>query len=206
MSFVTISRQAGSGGITIGEKLAKYLSEQLPGKPDWTVYDKNLVEEVIKDNNLSKKSSPYLEESAASDVKGAVDVLTGVRSASSVLVGKTNQTLLHLSRKGRVILVGRGASMITKFTAGGVHVRLLGSLKIRKDHIQEYYHLNAKEAKAFMEQEDEGRADYLKKYFDWNIDDPLLYDVIINTDTMSYDDAALLIKDMVVRKITEKGV
>lgn len=199
-AFVTISRQAGAGGITIGEKVAKYLDKALPGKYPWKVFDKNLIEEVIKDNNLSNKAACYLKEETSSNIKGAVDVLTGVRSAQSALVGKTNQTLLHLARSGGVILVGRGGSIVTRFTAGGVHVRLVASLKTRKDHVQEYYRLGVKEAKNFMDQEDIGRADYLKKYFERDIDDPLLYDVIINTDTMSYDDAALLIKDMVIRK------
>ena len=199
--FVTISRQAGAGGITVGEKLAVHLNEALPGPCPWTVFDKNLVEEIVQENNLSEKAKPYLNEETVSLGESAVDVLINLRSVQSTLVEKTNQTLLHLARTGRVILVGRGASSVTKLIEGGTHIRLVGSPKNRKKHLQEYFNLTAKEAKDFMEKEDGGRARYLKKYFEQDIDDPLQYDLIINTDNVSYDDAAMIIKDMVIRKV-----
>ncbi len=199
--FVTISRQAGAGGMTIGEKVAAYLNAALPDKCPWTVFDKNLVEEIVKEHNLSEKTRPYLKEETISLGESAIDVLINLRSVQATLVEKINRTILHLSRMGRVILVGRGASSVTRFTEGGSHIRLVGSPKNRKKHLQEYFNLTAKEAKDFMEKEDGGRARYLKKYFEQDIDDPLLYDLVINTDNISYDAAAMIIKDMVIRRI-----
>ncbi len=102
---------------------------------------------------------------------------------------------------GRTILVGRGAPVITRFTPGGVHVRLVGSIKNREQHIKEHFKFDDKKAREFIKEEDRGRAQYLKKYFDRNIDDPLLYDLVINTDRISYDDAAMMIKDVVMKRI-----
>jgi len=47
---------------------------------------------------------------------------------------------------------------------------------------------------------DEGRRRYLKDNFDKDIDDPLLYHVIINTDLVQHDEAARLIGDEVIRR------
>ena len=82
---------------------------------------------------------------------------------------------------------------------------MVGSLKIRKEHIKEYFKFDDKQAESFIKDEDWGRAEYLKKYFDRDINDPLVYDLVINTDNVSYDNAALLIKDMVIQKIKTEG-
>ena len=199
--FITISRQAGAGGMTIGEKLVGYLNKEFPGKCPWTLFDKNLVHEVIKEHNLSEKILPFLKESTISEIEDIIDDLFGLHPPQSTLVERTTKTILHLARMGRVILVGRGAPVITREIAGGVHIRLVGSLKKRKDHLKEHFQFTDKKAKIFLQIEDRGRAQYLKKYFNQDIDNPLLYDLVVNTDTVSYDHAALLIADMAVRKI-----
>ncbi len=199
-SFVTISRQAGAGGITIGEKLASYLNKQLPSGCSWTVFDKSLVHEVIKDHNLSERMLLFLKEKNIPEIQDTFEDVLRLHPAQFSLVQKTNQTIFRLAEMGHTILVGRGATVVTKDIAGGIHVRLVGSFKKRKEHIKEYYKFEDKEAKDFIKNEDKGRAEYLKKYFDKDIDDPLLYDVVINTDKMSYDNAVLLIGGMVIQK------
>jgi len=103
------------------------------------------------------------------------------------------QTTLHLAKVGNVILIGRGANIITAKLDGVFHVRLVAGLESRIRHIQEADHLGPKDAQAFVEREDVGRRRYLRRYYKRNIDDPLLYHLVINTDLMSYEAAASLI-------------
>jgi cytidylate kinase len=58
--------------------------------------------------------------------------------------------------------------------------------------------LTKPEARKFCLNEDRGRERYLKKYFNADANDPLLYHMIINTGLVSYDDAAKLIGDAVL--------
>ena len=53
-------------------------------------------------------------------------------------------------------------------------------------------------ARKFCLAEDRGRDRYLKKYFKADINDPLLYHLIINTGLVNYDEAAKLIGDAVL--------
>ena len=92
-----------------------------------------------------------------------------------------------------MILIGRGANIITAKLDGVFHVRLVAGLESRIRHIQEADHLGPKDAQAFVEREDVGRRRYLRRYYKRNIDDPLLYHLVINTDLMSYEAAASLI-------------
>ncbi len=199
--FVTISRQTGAGEVTIAEKLADHLSKELPGDCPWTVFDKNLVYAVIQEHHLAERILPFLQEANIPEIQDTLDDLFGLHPPQFTLVQRTTQTILHLARMGRVILVGRGAPLITKGIPGGVHVRLVGSFKKRKDHIKEEFQLTDKEADFFIKKEDQGRSLYLKKYFNQDIETPLLYDLIINTDRVSYDEAVRLIADLVIQKI-----
>ncbi len=63
--FVTISRQAGAGGITIGRLLGKYLREHDKNAKcscPWTVFDKDLILEALKNHNLPEGLAEYMTE------------------------------------------------------------------------------------------------------------------------------------------------
>ena len=203
--FVTISRQSGSAGIAVGEKLGLYLNEHLPGECLWTVFNKNLVDEIIKDHNLSSSVIPFLEEKAVPEIEEMLEELLGVHPPQSILVRDTNDTIIRLAKMGHVIIVGHGAAVITNKIPGGVHVRLVGSLKKRKDSTKENLKCNDKGAEDVIYKEDEGRRGYLKQIFGKDIDDPLLYDLVINTDLVSLTQAASLIGSLVIQKVDIKS-
>jgi len=97
-----------------------------------------------------------------------------------------------------VIMVGRGGCLITRKLDYVLHVRLVGSLAKRVEHMQALNGWGLKQAREFVEREDLGRRRYLKKYFSMNIDDPLLYHLVINTDIVPYEDAARLLGEAVL--------
>ena len=194
--FVTISRQAGAGGITIGRILSHHLHQRDKDAKclcPWTVFDKNLVAEVIKTYALPEQLQEFMSEEKISEIDDILGELFQLHPPKWTLVQKTSRTILHLAEMGHVILVGRGANVVTRKLKGGIHVRLVGSLEKRLKHLQEYYGFNSRQVAEFLKKEDEGRKDYLKSYFGKNIDDPLLYDLVINTDSVSYEEAARII-------------
>ena len=193
---VTISRQSGSGAHAVGELLAKYLQARAPNDfGPWTVFDRNLVEKVLEDHDLPRRFARFMPEDRISEVAETMDELLGVRPPSSLLVRQTAETILRLAEEGNVILIGRGANLITSKLEHVLHVRLIGSLAKRVQHIREIQKVGEKEALAFIRNEDRGRRRYLKKHFDSDLEDPLLYHLVINTDLVSYENAAHLIGD-----------
>src|ERR1041384_1089918 len=125
---VTISREVGAGGIPIGEHLAEYLQGKGPkGQRPWTVFDKNLVEQVLADHNLPKELARYMPEDRISQIRDMVEELLGLHPASWTLLHQTTETILHLAELGNVILIGRAANVITAQLPNVFHVRLIGS-------------------------------------------------------------------------------
>jgi cytidylate kinase len=196
---VTISRQAGCGAHVIGEKLAEYLASRAPKDfGSWAVFDHNLVEKVIEDHHLPKQLVNFMPEDRISEVADIIEDLFGLHPPTWILVRKTAETILHLAELGNVILIGRGASVITSRLDFVFHIRLIGSLERRLELVQRFEHLSQKAALELIRRQDLGRSRYVKKYFSQNIDDPLLYHLVLNTDLVSCEKAAQIIGDAVM--------
>jgi cytidylate kinase len=129
-----------------------------------------------------------------------VEEWMGLHPSFWTLVQQTNATILRLAQTGNVILVGRGATVITSKLKNVFHARLVGSLEKRIERVEQVYGLDRKSAIGFIKKKDEGRKRYLKDNFDADVDNPLLYHVTINTDLVRYDEAARLIGDEVIAR------
>jgi cytidylate kinase len=194
---VTISRQAGCGAFAVAEELAKRLQTQGPGDEPWTVFDKNLVGKVLEEHNLPQRLARFMPEGWSSEFENTIDELCGLHPSAWILVRQTAETILGLAKLGNVIIIGRGANIITAKLTSVFHVRLVASLESRVRRIQENDQLGRKAALEFIECEDRGRKRYLRKHYHKDINDPLLYHVLINTDLICYERAAQMIGEMV---------
>lgn len=191
---ITISRQAGCGAARVAEHLSQRLQGYDPAAPaPWTVFDRNLIEQVLKDHNLPAHFSKHLPEDRVFELRDVIDELFGLHPPTWTMVEYTAETIQRLVKLGHVILIGRGAHRIIANQPGVFHVRLIGALADRLEHCQRAYEMTRSEAQAFIEREDKGRARYLKKYFAEDLDDPLHYHLVINTSKIAYTQAAELI-------------
>ncbi|OGW88307.1 MAG: hypothetical protein A3A73_01595 [Omnitrophica bacterium RIFCSPLOWO2_01_FULL_50_24] len=199
--FVTISRQTGAGGITVGKKLVEFLrmyDRQANGP--WTVFDDNLVEEVLREHHLPEKFETFMAEESAPELQDTIEELFGLHPSKWTLVHKTAETFMRLAHLGNVVLVGRGACVVTFKLPLGIHVRLVGSIEKRAAHLQKYYGIGEAQAITMIRSEDSAKRAFLKKYFNKEINDPLIYDFMINTDLVSYEDTARLIGEEILRR------
>lgn len=191
---VTISRQTGAGGHAVAEALRDYLQARSDedSRP-WTVFDRNLVEKVLEDHHLPKRLAKFMVEDRISEISDTMDELFGLHPPLWTIVHKTAETILHLVELGNVILVGRGSHIVTRKLDYVFHARLVASLENRVESIQRVENLTTKAARKLVEREDLGRRRFVRKYFGEEIDNPLLYHVVINTDLISHEGAARMI-------------
>jgi cytidylate kinase len=199
---VTISRQAGCGALAVAGKLAEYLQSRSPrGALPWTVFDQNLMDKVLEDHNLPTRLARLLPENTISRIDDILAELFDVRPSVETIVRQTTETVLRLASLGNVILIGRGSTVTTAKLPHVLHVRLVAPLEKRVEYAHKKYNqfnLTADQARKFCRNEDRGRERYFKKYFNADINDPLLYHMIINTGLVNFDDAAKLIGDAVL--------
>ncbi|MBA4418530.1 MAG: hypothetical protein C0392_11580 [Syntrophus sp. (in: bacteria)] len=197
---ITISRAEGAGGLTVASDLADYLQTHTVSHEVWTVFSQHLVAKVLEEHNLHKRVGDFMKEGHKGMLTDAFEEFLGLHPSTWTLVEKTNATILRLAQIGNVILVGRGGNIVTMELPTVFHVRLVGSLEKRIEQAQKVLGLDQKSAINYIKKKDAGRRRYLKDNFDKDIDDPLLYHIIINTDLVRYDEAARLIGDEMIRR------
>lgn len=203
---VTITRMTGSGGHTVASLLSEYLQMRIVGHEPWTVFDQNLVEKVLEDHQIQERVTDFMEERHTSMLKDAVEIWIGSHPSSWTIVQWINATILRLAQAGNVILIGRGATVIAGKVETAFHVRLIASLENRIERVQQVYDLDRKSAVSYIKKKDDGRRRYLKDNFDADIDNPFLYHLTINMDTVGFDEAAALIGEEVLRRFRMKTV
>ena len=198
---VTISRQAGCGGVIVAEKLATYLQQHAPPPPgvNWTVFDRELMVKVLADHKLPKYLAKFLPEVRVSRIEDTLADIFSVRPTTELVVKQTAETILHLAELGHVILIGRAGNIVTARLPHVLHVRLVAPLDDRIERICRDDHKTPVEARKFCVEEEQARARYLKTYFHADINDPLHYHLVINTSRVGYDGAARMIGDALLQ-------
>jgi cytidylate kinase len=197
---VTISRQAGCGAVLVAEKLAGYLQQHAPTPGvKWTVFDRELMDKVLADHKLPKYLANFLPEDSASQIQDTLADIFNVHPSAETVVKQTAETLLQLAELGSVILIGRAGNIVTAKLPHVLHVRLVAPLDERIERIGHDDHKTPEEARRFCLEEEQARARYLKTYFRADINDPLHYHLVINTSRVSYDNAARVIGEALLR-------
>lgn len=200
---ITISRETGSAAEMLNEKLVDFFRYyKKPPQGEWTVFDKNLLQKVIDDHHLPEKIREYMKEDKYSNLTSIVHEMLGLHPPRWTLIQKTTETVLQLARMGYVIIVGRGGNLITAKLSNAFHVRLISPEEDRIENCIKYYNVSKKDAVDFIKKEENARRNYIQTNFHQRIDDPLLYNLTINTHHLSFEEVAHIIGSAVVKRFS----
>jgi hypothetical protein len=201
---ITISRQTGTRADIIGHKLVDILNSYSDDdRPEWTYFDKNLIEKVIEDHHLPAILSNFMDEDKVHNLKNMVNEILGNPSGQT-FVRQMSETILQIARLGKAVIIGRGGNIITSRLRNVFNVRLVAPIELRAKQAMEAYEFKSyHNAVEFIKKEDASRKNYLKTYFLKDIEDPLQYHLVINTSVLDYDETADLIANSVMRKFPE---
>jgi cytidylate kinase len=181
VEFITISREAGAGGSEIAEKLASRLG--------WEVLDRNLLERMDDRFHVSRKMLEAVDETEASWV---YDVLGTWVEQSAVghekYVAQLGKIVADAANRGHVVFVGRGAQFLLP-RQHGLAVRIVAPLKWRVEHVMQREGLDEAAARQFIRRKDTGRREFVERFFHRDVEDPHLYDLVINVERLGLDGA-----------------
>ncbi len=191
---ITISRETGTGADKIGMELINFFQPYWNEYyAPWTLFDKNLIEKVLEDHHLPQTLSQYFVEDKLSELKSTVNELLGLHPNTWILVNKSSNTILQLAQMGNCIIIGRAGNIITGKLKNSFHIRLISSTEKKIKYVMDNYNLSRSEANDYIKKEDLARKNYLKKYFKKDVEDPLLYNLVLNTSSLSFKEAAEII-------------
>jgi cytidylate kinase len=154
--IITISREFGSGGRTIGHQVAEAL-----GIP---FYDKELVDQVALESGFAPKFvEEHGEHSPGSSIfsyafasHGTPGVMNGL-STADFLWNIQCGVILQLVEKGPCVIVGRNADYILKDRPDVLHAFIYADMEFRADRIVRLYGESEKSPQARLQEKDKRR-------------------------------------------------
>jgi cytidylate kinase len=204
--FITLSRQGGCNAHGIAERIAELLPGSAgSGLPPWTVFDRNLVEEVLKDHHLPGQLREHMPEDRRSELDDIIGEIFDLHPSSWTMAHKTSDTILRLADRGRCIIIGRAANLVTSKLAHGLHVRLIGAFEARVERMQKYEKVSPQQARKLVREQDNARARYVKKYFETDIEAPEHYHLTLNVDCFNSEQTACLVADALKLRMAAAG-
>ncbi|HPA52421.1 MAG TPA: cytidylate kinase-like family protein [Thermoanaerobaculia bacterium] len=204
--LVTVSRETGAGGNTFGEALCGWLEENQPkGRGPWVLVDRELVDKILEDDALPDRLASWSPEDHLAGVSFVIEELLGLHRAAWKPMQETTETILRLGEMGNVVLVGRGANVILGHLPQAFHVRLVASLESRVENVAAARELSKKAACAWVEAEDKARRRFIRRYFQVDVADPLLYNLVVNVDRVPIEEAARVVGEAVLARAERGG-
>jgi len=190
--FVTISRQAGAGGIKFGQLLAERLNRQQPHQHPWHCLYRELVERIAADHHLSTDLIDSLEKSSHTWIE---EFLAGFshtdHSPSDLAVfRRVMQTMRALARAGHVILVGLNGVLMTRDMPGGLHVRIIAPYEWRVKNLAQNESLTEKDARKRVKLLDKDRNAFAAKYWPPIPDRTEIFHLTLNASMLSEEQMA----------------
>lgn len=184
-SFVTISREAGAGGGQIAQLVGRRLG--------WEVLDKNLLDRVADRFHHSRLMLELVDETESNWVYDVLGTWMDRKLVPHTMYVKhLCRVLLAAARRGPCVLVGRGAQFLLPRDRA-LAVRIIAPEKYRIARIVEERGLDAAAARRWMEEIDGGRREFVERFFHRDINDPHLYDLVLNAGQIGPERVADLI-------------
>ncbi len=187
--IIAISREYGSGGHEIAERIAKAMH--------MAFYDRNLLDEIAKEKLVDATAWEKFDEAP----KNRVFHRTVRGYCSSPEENLARLQFDFIKRKAEsgesFVIVGRCAEYVLEDYENLISIFVLGEYGHKLERIMQRYHLNEKEAKEKIARHDRKRKQYHNHYCPIKWGDSRNYDVCINSSTLGIDETVNLLEKFI---------
>lgn len=188
---VALSREAFSDSHAIAEEMIQLLQKENHTKRrEWALFDRDLVEKVLEDHHLPKLIGAYMPEDRDHNVTGLINEILGLHPSQWELFHHTCDTILKLAKVGNVIIIGRGAHVLTRHLPHVLRVRIVAPREERIARAMKRLEVSHGKAARRVRHEDAAREAYVRSHFDESLTEPLAYHLTLNSGGMSAKQAA----------------
>jgi cytidylate kinase len=182
---IAISRQSGARGAEVARAVGARLG--------WPVYDHELIDRIAQEKGLSSRLVKQLDERPVGWMEEAVRAFCSTDATRDGAYRKgLLQVLASLGEMGHCVIVGRGAAQVLPEETT-LAVRLVAPRTFRIAEVSKRKGWSACEAQRWVDATDRERTLFVKKNFHQDADDPLGYDLVLNSRRLSLEECCELI-------------
>jgi len=201
MAVITISRQFGAGGITLGKKVAEkygYVfadTEVIKMVAEMANVSTHFVETVEKEAGgkfskfISRTVSKPLVDRILKDERGYID--------EEIYLDYLVLIIAQMADDGNVVILGRGSQYILNDHPDVCHILLIDEFENRVRFMQKHYDLSKNRAMQVVRGEDKRRKNLYQKLGKTDYDNPALYHLVLNMNRIGLEKALKLVCELV---------
>ena len=189
--IITISREFGAGGSTIGKKVAEELGYEF--------YDKSIILQAASENNIgilkvlkNDEEAPFL----TGFTQSLFDFYS--KPVNEQIFEAQKQVIRKLGEHGNCVIVGRNANQILQEFDDSLHIFVHANLWWRVEYLKNNRMQDVPEEKILkaIEKVDRKRCKYCTYYTNTDFGDSRFYDLSLNTAKLGIDQCVKLIVEL----------
>ena len=193
MAVLTISREFGAGGKTLGKQVAKELG--------YTLVDEDIVQMVAERAKVSKNSVKSIEKEAGGSLLRFISYLISQKQLNRILdnnrgyideeiyVNTLHEIITDLAEEGNCVIVGRGGQYVLRDHPNAFHLLLVATHEDRVKFMMKNYKMKEEQAQYTIRVHGKRRRNLYRKFGKEDYDDPLLYHLVLNMSKLSMEKA-----------------
>ena len=178
-TFISISREYGSGGHEIGRKIAQALGMKF--------YDRSLLDEIATEKNMDVSVLQKYDEQPRNVILSR-RVGNHTNSPEEIIAEFQFDFIKMKADEGEsFVIVGRCAETVLKDFEGLISIFITGERQHKIKRVMEHFDISEKEAIFKMARHDRKRKQYHNRHSDAKWGDSRLYDLCINSSPLGID-------------------
>lgn len=193
MAVITISSQFGTGAEKLGQMLAKELG--------YTFVDKDIVQMIAKETNVSPNFVKLVESQGGSRLSKLISTLVSKSKIDAILADDRGYIddeiyidylvliIAQIADEGNAVILGRGSQYILKGHPDAFHILLIDEFDNRVKHVMKYSNISEKKAIRIVSNEDKRRDNLYSKLGKKDYDDASLYHLVLNVGRFTTETA-----------------
>ena len=191
MSVITISRQFGAGGKTIGKRVADELG--------YTFVDEDIIQIIAEKAKVSPGWVLSVEKEAGGRLSRMVNRMVSMPLVERILkddYGYIDEQIYidylviiisQMAEDGNVLFLDRGSQYILNDHPDAFHILLLNSFENRVKFMLERYNMTAHQATKVVKSEEKRRVSLYRKIGKQDYEQPALYHLVMNMAKVELD-------------------
>lgn len=201
MTVLTISREFGAGGRTLGKMVAK--------QTGFTLVDEDIVQMVAERAKVSKKTVKSMEKEAGGSLLRFMNYLISQKQINRILddqrgyideeiyVNTLTQIITDLAEEGNCVIVGRGGQYVLREHADAFHLLLVAAREDRVRFMMGTYNMTEEQAGNTIRVHGKRRRNLYRKFGKEDYNDPLLYHLVLNMSKLSMEKATDITRNLI---------
>jgi cytidylate kinase len=210
MSVITIRGQLGSGTSEIGKRIAQklnfdYVDQEIIASVAERLRTSShiIAEKEMPPSTLLGRIAEVIRSSHAFD-SGYMDMslpMFEIPLNDKNYLSGLKYVIEQMAKCQSIVIRGRGGQFILKDFPGAFHVQIVAPLEARVKSVMDSMKIDEQAARDEIKRFDNGIREFVKRYFHAEVENPVYYDLVINTGHLSVEAAASMVVNTMPFKI-----